>query len=145
MADAPEADGDTPAARPADGRVQGIQDVAQELGVTLRTLRFYENEGLIEPQRIGNRRIYSRREVGRIQLILRGKRLGFSIREIKQFLDLYDADPEHQEQMERLAERVRERLVDLKKQRDALDLTIEELTSIEAEALARLKRLKRPA
>ena len=144
MAEVPEADANTPAARAADGRVQGIQDVAQELGVTLRTLRFYENEGLIEPQRIGNRRIYSRREVGRIQLILRGKRLGFSIREIKQFLDLYDADPEHQEQMERLAERVRERLVDLKKQRDALDLTIEELTSIEAEALARLKRLKRP-
>lgn len=145
MAEVPEADANTPAARAADGRVQGIQDVAQELGVTLRTLRFYENEGLIEPQRIGNRRIYSRREVGRIQLILRGKRLGFSIREIKQFLDLYDADPEHQEQMERLAERVRERLVDLKKQRDALDLTIEELTSIEAEALARLKRLRRPA
>ncbi len=145
MAEVPEADANTPAARAADGRVQGIQDVAQELGVTLRTLRFYENEGLIEPQRIGNRRIYSRREVGRIQLILRGKRLGFSIREIKQFLDLYDADPEHQEQMERLAERVRERLLDLKKQRDALDLTIEELTSIEAEALARLKRLRRPA
>ena len=145
MAEVPEADANTPAARAADGRVQGIQDVAQELGVTLRTLRFYENEGLIEPQRIGNRRIYSRREVGRIQLILRGKRLGFSIREIKQCLDLYDADPEHQEQMERLAERVRERLLDLKKQRDALDLTIEELTSIEAEALARLKRLRRPA
>lgn len=144
MAERPEPDGGAPAARATDSRVQGIQDVAQELGVTLRTLRFYENEGLIEPQRIGNRRIYSRREVGRIQLILRGKRLGFSIREIKQFLDLYDADPEHQEQMERLAERVRERLVDLKKQRDALDLTIEELTSIEAEALARLKRLKRP-
>lgn len=132
------------AAAPDEGSgVQGIQDVAQELGITLRTLRFYENEGLIDPQRIGNRRIYSRREVGRIQLILRGKRLGFSIREIKEFLDLYDADPEHQEQMERLAARVRERLVDLKKQRDALDLTIEELTSIEAEALAHLNRAGR--
>lgn len=126
-----------------DSGVQGIQDVARELGITLRTLRFYENEGLIDPQRVGNRRIYSRREVGRIQLILRGKRLGFSIREIKEFLDLYDADPGHQEQMERLAARVRERLVDLKKQRDALDLTIEELTSIEAEALAHLSRSKR--
>ena len=78
--------------------------------------------------------------MARIQLILRGKRLGFSIREIKEFLDLYDADPEHLEQMERLAARVRERLVDLKKQRDALDLTIEELTSIEAEALAWLRQ-----
>ncbi|WP_298195767.1 MerR family DNA-binding transcriptional regulator [Novosphingobium sp.] len=136
----PDQDLAGPAPRDREDGVQGIQDVAQELGITLRTLRFYENEGLIDPQRIGNRRIYSRREVGRIQLILRGKRLGFSIREIKEFLDLYDADPEHQEQMERLAARVRERLVDLKKQRDALDLTIEELTSIEAEALARLRR-----
>ncbi|MBC2653537.1 MerR family DNA-binding transcriptional regulator [Novosphingobium flavum] len=129
-----------PTPRDREDGVQGIQDVAQELGITLRTLRFYENEGLIDPQRIGNRRIYSRREVARIQLILRGKRLGFSIREIKEFLDLYDADPEHLEQMERLAARVRERLVDLKKQRDALDLTIEELTSIEAEALAWLRQ-----
>ncbi|MBC2669956.1 MerR family DNA-binding transcriptional regulator [Novosphingobium piscinae] len=126
-----------------EASVQGIQDVAQELGITLRTLRFYENEGLIDPQRVGNRRIYSRREVARIQLILRGKRLGFSIREIKEFLDLYDADPEHQEQMERLAARVRERLVDLRKQRDALDLTIAELTTIERDALAYLQRTAR--
>lgn len=123
----------------ADLRVYGIQDVAQELGLTLRTLRFYEKEGLIAPQRVGSTRAYSRREIGRIQLILRGKRLGFSIKEIKEFLDLYDADPEHKEQMERLIARIRERLVDLKKQRSALDLTIDELTTIEAEATAKLR------
>jgi len=127
------------ATKDADARVHGIQDVAQELGLTLRTLRFYEKEGLISPQRVGNTRAYSRREIGRIQLILRGKRLGFSIKEIKEFLDLYDADPEHKEQMERLIARVRERLTDLKAQRTALDLTIEELTVIEAEAMAKLR------
>ena len=120
--------------------LQGINDVARELGVTLRTLRFYEKEGLIDPQRVGNTRIYSKREIGRMQLILRGKRLGFSIREIKEFLDLYDADPGHHEQMGRLVERVRERLIDLKGQRSALDLTIEELTKIENEATTHLMR-----
>ena len=127
------------ATKEADARVHGIQEVAQELGLTLRTLRFYEKEGLISPQRVGNTRAYSRREIGRIQLILRGKHLGFSIKEIKEFLDLYDADPEHKEQMERLIARVRERLTDLKAQRKALDLTIEELTVIEAEAMAKLR------
>jgi len=78
-------------------------------------------------------------QIGRIQLILRGKRLGFSIKEIKEFLDLYDADPEHKEQMERLIARIRERLVDLEKQRSALDLTIDELTIIEKEAMAKLE------
>ncbi|AGH47937.1 MULTISPECIES: MerR family transcriptional regulator [Sphingomonadales] len=124
----------------ADTGLCGIQAVAAELGVTQRTLRFYEDKGLIAPQRVGTMRIYTRREVGRMQLILRGKRLGFSIREIKEFLDLYDVDPEHAEQMRRLAERVRERLADLEKQRVALDETIVELREIERAAMDRLAR-----
>lgn len=113
----------------------GIQDVAVELGVTQRTLRFYEDKGLIAPQRAGSTRIYTRREIGRMQLILRGKRLGFSIREIKEFLDLYDADPEHIEQMRKLTKKVQERLHALEKQYAALDETIGELRRIEREAL----------
>ncbi|MAF29560.1 MAG: MerR family transcriptional regulator [Croceicoccus sp.] len=137
---------DTPLANGADGgadgdnALMGIQDVARKLGVTLRTLRFYEKEGLIKPERVGTTRVYTRREIARMQLILRGKRLGFSIREIGEFLDLYDADPEHQEQMQRLIDKVRERLSELEEQRVALELTIEELTVIEQEAAARLKR-----
>ena len=124
----------------ADNALMGIQDVARKLGVTLRTLRFYEKEGLIKPERVGTTRIYTKREIARMQLILRGKRLGFSIREIAEFLDLYDADPEHQEQMQRLIDKVRERLSELEEQRVALELTIEELTVIAQEAAARLKR-----
>jgi DNA-binding transcriptional MerR regulator len=85
---------------------KGIQEVASALGVTPRTLRFYEDNGLISPQRVGSTRVYTRRDVGRMQLILRGKKLGFTIREIREFLDLYDTDPGHREQMEHLVTRV---------------------------------------
>ena len=136
-ADAPLANA---AGTDGDNALMGIQDVARKLGVTLRTLRLYEKEGLIKPERVGTTRVYTRREIARMQLILRGKRLGFSIREIGEFLDLYDADPEHQEQMQRLIDKVRERLSELEEQRVALELTIEELTVIEQEAAARLKR-----
>lgn len=121
----------------ADAVHQGIQDVARKLGVTHRTLRFYEHNGLISPARVGTTRIYSRRDVGRMQLILRGKRLGFTIREIKEFLDLYDADPNHKEQMLLLLGRVRERLAGLQKQKAAIEETITELSEIELEITRR--------
>ncbi|MCJ2179060.1 MerR family transcriptional regulator [Novosphingobium album (ex Hu et al. 2023)] len=112
----------------------GIQEAANLLGVTMRTLRFYEDKGLIAPQRAGTTRIYSRREIGRMQLILRGKRLGFSIREIKEFLDLYDVDPEHNEQVRQLIAKVGERIGDLRKQQKAIEQTLGELLSIEQQA-----------
>jgi DNA-binding transcriptional MerR regulator len=112
----------------------GIQETAERLGVTVRTLRLYEDRGLIAPRRIGANRVYSRRETGRMQLILRGKRLGFSLRDIAEFLDLYDADPRQVEQMRALSERCRERIEGLREQRDALDETIGELEAIERQA-----------
>lgn len=117
---------------------KGIQEVASELGVTHRTLRFYEDNGLISPARAGTTRIYSRRDIGRMQLILRGKRLGFTIREIREFLDLYDADPNHKEQTGHLLGQVRKRLAELKEQERAIRETMTELRQIESEALARL-------
>lgn len=121
------------------GALMGIQELASELGVTHRTLRFYEDKGLIAPQRIGTTRVYSKREIGRMQLILRGKRLGFSIREIGEFLDLYDADPEQHTQIGALLKRVREKREDLRHQRKAIDETIKELNEIEREAEAYLR------
>ncbi len=120
---------------------KGIQEVASALGVTPRTLRFYEDNGLISPQRVGSTRVYSRRDVGRMQLILRGKKLGFTIREIREFLDLYDTDPGHREQMEHLIVRVQERLDSLNKQKAAIEETIEELDQIVHEANAQLRQL----
>jgi DNA-binding transcriptional MerR regulator len=126
-----------------DRDLRGIQEVADALGITPRTLRFYEDRGLIEPCRVGTQRIYTRREVGRMQLILRGKRLGFSLRDIQEFLDLYDADPQHLEQMRALAGRVRERIDELEAQRDALNQTLAELQTIEGEALERVRQNER--
>ena len=122
------------------GEIKGIQEVARELGVTHRTLRFYENEGLISPQRIGTTRVYSKRDMARMKLILRGKRLGFSIREIREFLDLYEVDPKQQVQMEQLLKRVRAKRGELRRQRRAIDETISELGEIEKQALDFLAR-----
>ncbi|HLZ79357.1 MAG TPA: MerR family DNA-binding transcriptional regulator [Sphingomonas sp.] len=119
--------------------LRGIQQIASDLGITTRTLRFYEDRGLIEPRRIGTTRVYTRREVGRMQLILRGKRLGFSLRDIQEFLDLYDADPQHVEQMRRLAERVRKRVEELEQQKIAIEQTLDELHQIGREAMDRVK------
>ena len=121
--------------------LKGIQEVAAQLKITPRTLRFYEDNGLIEPQRVGNTRIYSKRDIARMQVILRGKRLGFSIREIKEYLDLYDADPGHAEQNRLLLKRIRERLKLLEKQRVALDEMVAELTRLEAETLGTIAAL----
>lgn len=110
--------------------LRGIQDVADELGVTTRAIRFYEDKGLLDPQRVGTMRVYSRREVARLQLILRGKRLGFSLREIKEFLDLYDVDSLHLAQTRQLLVRVEGRLDALELQRSALNQTIDELEDI---------------
>jgi DNA-binding transcriptional MerR regulator len=123
---------------PEWGDLTGIQQVATELGISTRTMRFYEDKGLIEPRRVGTTRIYTRREVGRMQLILRGKRLGFSLREIQTFLDLYDADPQHIEQMRALADRVGERIGELEQHQHAIEQTLAELRQIEREALARV-------
>ncbi|MBP8235245.1 MerR family DNA-binding transcriptional regulator [Rhizorhabdus sp.] len=118
--------------------LQTIQDVADELGMTTRAIRFYEDKGLLDPQRVGTMRVYSRREVARLLLILRGKRLGFSLREIKEFLDLYDADPLHLEQTKRLLARVNERVDALEAQREALDQTLGELRDIVGQCEARI-------
>lgn len=112
----------------------GIHEAAERLGVTMRTLRFYEDKGLISPQRVGTTRIYGKRELGRMQLILRGKRLGFSIREIKEFLDLYDVDPEHVEQVRQLLVKVGQRMAELRRQKRAIEQTMAELGSIEQQA-----------
>jgi len=125
--------------------LHSIQTVASQLGISTRSIRFYEDKALLDPQRVGSMRVYTKREIARLHLILRGKRLGFSLREIKEFLDLYDADPQHVEQMRMLAARCRKRIDELTDQREALDQTLVELNQIEEEALDRVQRARRAA
>jgi DNA-binding transcriptional MerR regulator len=117
-----------------------VSQLAKQLAVTARTIRFYEDKNLITPQRAGTTRVYTHRDRARLMLILRGKRLGFSLREIKEFLDLYDADPHHHLQTLNLQNSVRRRVAKLREQRAAIEESLTELAEIDRqceEALAR--------
>lgn len=118
-----------------------ITELAFELGVTARAIRFYEAKGLLRPQRVGANRVYDYRDRARLLLILRGKRLGFSLAEIQLYLDLYDADPTHKKQLVHLLTGARERIDELQSQRRDLDLTLEELREIEEQVLAAMREV----
>lgn len=115
-----------------------VNEIAGELGVTPRALRFYETKGLILPLRAGTTRVYTRRDRGRLMLILRGKRLGFSLVEIKEYLDLYNTDRGNVRQMKLLLTKVRERRALLEEQRTALEMATSELEDIERQVLKAL-------
>jgi DNA-binding transcriptional MerR regulator len=107
-----------------------VSELANELGVTPRALRFYEDKGLLAPQRAGNTRVYTSRDRGRLMLILRGKRLGFTLREVREWLDLYEPGAGQAAQMTRLKDKLRQRIATLEQQRGDLDATLAELREI---------------
>ena len=111
-----------------------VNQLAEELGVTPRAIRFYEAKGLIAPARAGTTRVFEKRDRARLMLVLRGKRLGFSLASIREFLDLYDADRTQAAQLRLLLESTRERIRELERQRVDLDQTLRELREVEAEA-----------
>jgi DNA-binding transcriptional MerR regulator len=115
-----------------------IADLAREFGISTRALRFYEAKGLISPERVGATRIFRRRDRARLILILRGKRLGFSLRDISDYLSLYDAD--RNQQVHLLAGMVQERLTSLEGQLEDLQTTIAELREIKKLADERMAK-----
>lgn len=104
-----------------------IGDLAKEFGVTLRTLRFYEDKGLINPKRDGLNRIYNRRDRARLKLVVMGKSVGFSLAEIRSMLDLYDLRDGQATQLKVALSRFNEQIEVLNKQRNDIDKAIEEL------------------
>jgi len=111
-------------------RMEGfsIGELAREFGVTLRTLRFYEDKELLHPHRRGQSRIYSRRDRARLKLILMGKRVGFSLGEIRDMLELYDLKGAQVTQLRHAAETFRAQIDSLRMRRDHIDEAISDLT-----------------
>jgi DNA-binding transcriptional MerR regulator len=114
----------------------GVQEIsigvlAREFGVTTRTIRYYEDEGLLSPERRGQKRVYGPRERVRLRLILRGKRLGFSIAEIREILDMYQSEPGEAGQLRHLIGKIAERRAALERQRADIDQTLADLAEIE--------------
>ena len=107
--------------------VMSISDMCKTFDVTPRTLRFYEAKELLCPIRQGTRRLFTRRDKARLTLILRGKRFGFSLEDIRQLLDLYDRDGSQQTQLARTYDVARNRLAQMEHQRAELDEAIAEL------------------
>ncbi|AXJ96425.1 MULTISPECIES: MerR family DNA-binding transcriptional regulator [unclassified Sphingomonas] len=105
-----------------------ISDLSDEFGVTARALRFYEDEGLIAPERRGTQRIYSHRDRARLAWILRGKRVGFSLGEIREMIDLYDVGDNRRAQRQATIDRCRGRIALLERQKQDIDAAIAELT-----------------
>jgi DNA-binding transcriptional MerR regulator len=120
-----------------------ITDLAREFDLTTRAIRFYEDEGLIAPERRGTTRVYAARDRTRLKLILRGKRLGFSLQEIREMIDMYDAPPGEAGQLDLFLTRIAQRRESLQRQREDIEVTLGELAALEAGARRRLKELKR--
>lgn len=108
-------------------RTYSIGELADEFGVTPRAIRFYEDESLLKPTRQGQSRIYSPRDRVRLALILRGKRVGFSLIEIKEMLDLYDIDDGQATQLAYSIRKFSERISALERQRADIEHALEEL------------------
>lgn len=124
-----------------DKKTFTITDLSREFDLTTRAIRFYEDRGLLAPGRKGRVRIYSARQRVRLKLILRGKRLGFSLKEIQDVLDMYDADCGEAGQLKFLIEKIRERRERLRVQKEDIKATLHDLREIEGECLRRLRSM----
>lgn len=114
-------------AEPAGSKTYSITQLSEEFSITPRAIRFYEDRGLLHPRRDGQTRIYSQRDWVRLLLILRGKRVGFSLAELREILDLYDLGDGQTEQIRRTLETARGKMISLERQRQDIDQTMAEL------------------
>jgi DNA-binding transcriptional MerR regulator len=125
-----------------EARVWTVGELADELGVTTRTLRFYEAEGLISPRRAGTQRVYGPREHTRLKLILRGKRFGMTLAEIREIVDMYDgAASSERRQLEKLLVRLDEIAGDLRARQTDLRRTLTEVNDVAGQCRTRLAQL----
>ena len=128
-------------------RTYTVGELASELGVTTRTLRFYEEAGIVTPARSGSgsARAYGARDRARLVLALRGKRFGMSLAEIREIVDMYDAEPGESGQIRRLLASLERVRTDLSARREELDRTVAEVDDVTRRCLARLGEIEAPA
>lgn len=137
---APTAEQTVASHRDADtGELFGITELCQEFGITLRTIRFYEDKGLLAPRRVNGTRVYTRRDRARLALILRSKAIGASLTEIKHYLDLYGAHGEGRvQQLRFVLRRTDEAIAELETKRAHIEATLAELRVINAQVREQL-------
>jgi DNA-binding transcriptional MerR regulator len=123
----------------------GIAELAREFGITTRTIRFYEDRGLITPRRDGQRRVYAPRDRVRLKLIMRGKRLGFSLEEIREMIDIYDVDRTERAQLRLVLDRIAERRAALTQQQRDIASMLGELVDLERRCSVLLETKQDPA
>jgi DNA-binding transcriptional MerR regulator len=124
-------------------RTWTVGELADDLGVTTRTLRFYEAEGLVSPERAGANRVYSQRDRARLRLILRGRRFGMTLGECREIVDMYDgAESSEQRQLQTLLARLDEIASDLRARRADLSRTLGEISDVAEQCRDRLARLQ---
>jgi DNA-binding transcriptional MerR regulator len=129
--------------RTEEGRTYTVRELADELGVTTRTLRFYEAEGLVSPRRDGTNRIYDQRDRARLRLILRGRRFGMSVSECREIVDMYDgAASSERRQLELLLSRLDVIAADLRERQADLRRTLSEVGDVAEQCRARLAQLR---
>ncbi|MBL8331508.1 MAG: MerR family DNA-binding transcriptional regulator [Rubrivivax sp.] len=131
-------------ARPAEPRAYTITELAQEFDVTPRAIRFYEDVGLLEPQRAGRNRVYSHRDRTRLKLTLRGKRLGLSLQEIKQLVEMYDSPSDTAPQLQAFLQVLADHRRQLEQQREDIEVTLAEIAQHEARCRSLLEGAGRP-
>jgi DNA-binding transcriptional MerR regulator len=124
-------------------RIYTISELAREFDVTTRAIRFYESEGLLNPARDGRSRLYSQRDHTRLKLILRGKRLGFSLEEVREMFNLYDSAPGEQAQLTHILGKVTARKHVLKQQLEDIQLSLHELKEFETQCRQRLRDMEK--
>lgn len=126
------------------GQLFGITELCQEFGITLRTIRFYEDKGLLSPRRVNGARVYTRRDRARLALILRSKAIGATLAEIRHYLDLYgDHGEGRQQQLAWVRERTDASIRELEARRAAIDATLAELRLINTEVRTQLARMEK--
>ena len=126
-------------AAPAAELTYSISDLAHEFALTTRAIRFYEDQRMIAPERRGTARVYRERERVRLKLILRGKRLGFSLTEIRELLDLYEVARNERAQLSKFIDMLGERRARLLQQKEDIDAVLAEIEGVERDCRRRLK------